>query len=214
MLVLRAITTFEALYLSRSSNRLIEAVGSAFRGSAHQQPPGATEGVAIARTIVNELDSARFDPLLVRAVARNVASALDVFLTRTENLVIADRSATSLVGPTVTPQIALNASLGSCLFHCWHRLNRLDGEYHESVASIIEPNIQNLKIAFEKISEPLLLAIRRDLSAIVTRLHRVDFTKPGIGGPSAYMKDLVDKLGFVRNEVLSRFQVGELGRTW
>lgn len=34
------------------------------------------------------------------------------------------------------------------------------------------------------------------------------------GGPSPYMKDMAEKMAFVRNEVLGRFSVGELWKTW
>lgn len=86
VLVLRAITNFEALYLSRSSNRMTEAVGTAVAGGV-RAPPGMAEGVAVARMIANELDSARFDPLLVKAVAKSVANALEIFLARIDALV-------------------------------------------------------------------------------------------------------------------------------
>ena len=46
-----------------------------------------TEGVNIARTIANELDSAKFDPLLVQSVARYAAGSLDLMLTRLDGLV-------------------------------------------------------------------------------------------------------------------------------
>jgi hypothetical protein len=45
------------------------------------------EGVNIARTIANEIDSARFDPLLVKAVAKNAATSLDMMLSRVDGLV-------------------------------------------------------------------------------------------------------------------------------
>jgi len=48
------------------------------------------DGVNIARTITNELDSARFDPLLVKSVARNVVGCLDSMLGRVDGLVRAD----------------------------------------------------------------------------------------------------------------------------
>ena len=50
-------------------------------------PPGAGEGMAIARTVTNELDSAKFDPLLLRAVAKNANSALEGFAGRVDNMV-------------------------------------------------------------------------------------------------------------------------------
>jgi conserved oligomeric Golgi complex subunit 5 len=34
------------------------------------------------------------------------------------------------------------------------------------------------------------------------------------GGSSIYMKDLVEKLTFIRSEILSKFNVGEAGRAW
>ncbi|KAG8943050.1 hypothetical protein FRC04_003261 [Tulasnella sp. 424] len=216
VLTLRAISNFESLYLSRSSNRLTETVGSAMSGGM-RAPPGMAEGVTIARTVVNELDSARFDPLLVKAVAKNAATALELFLGRVDTQIVRDRAATSLVGPTATPQQALNASLVSALYHCWLRLSKLGSEYHESVSVIIRPAVQNLKTEYEKVTEPLLLAIRRDLSAIAARLHRADFGKAmdaGPGGMSAYMRDMVDKLTFIRNEILARFNVGDLMKTW
>ena len=73
---------------------------------------------------------------------------------------------------------------------------------------------------YDGIVEPLLAAIRRDLAAIIARLHRVDFGKsvdPTAemgGGPSLYMKDFVDKLGYVKREVLAKFSVGGDCHAW
>ncbi len=39
-------------------------------------------------------------------------------------------------------------------------------------------------------------------------------TQPGIGGPTSSMKELTDKLAFLRVEILSKYNVGELGQTW
>lgn len=63
-----------------------EAVGSALAGGV-RTPPTLADGVNIARVITNELDSARFDPLLVRAVAKNAASSLELLVTRVDALV-------------------------------------------------------------------------------------------------------------------------------
>jgi hypothetical protein len=41
----------------------------------------------MARAMMNELDSARFDPLLILAVARNVGTAIDGATMRAESLV-------------------------------------------------------------------------------------------------------------------------------
>lgn len=86
MLILHALSHFESLYLSRSTNKLNEAVGQAFSGGI-RSPPSANEGTNIARAIVNELDSARFDPLLARSVATNAVAPLDMMLSRVDSMV-------------------------------------------------------------------------------------------------------------------------------
>jgi hypothetical protein len=74
--------------------------------------------------------------------------------------------------------------------------------------------------AYERTVDPLLTSIRRELGAIIARLHRIDFDKSvdlmsGMGGGSSiYMKDLVEKLSFIRSEIFSKFNVGEAGREW
>lgn len=35
-----------------------------------------------------------------------------------------------------------------------------------------------------------------------------------MGGSSIYMKDLIDKLTLIKNEILAKFNVNELGREW
>ncbi|ESK92953.1 conserved oligomeric golgi complex subunit 5-like [Moniliophthora roreri MCA 2997] len=218
ILVLRALSNFETLYLARSTNRLIEAVGQAFAGTTRGSPPGATEAVNLTRTLANELDAARFDPLLLRSVAKNVASSLDTVLSRIEGSVIKDRYATILVGPSATPSQVVNASLSSFLYHCYSRISRLFDEHSEEVSRVLIPSAEKLKAAYNEIVDPLLNAIRRDLGNIIDRIHRTDFgtsdPTAGMGGASLYMKDLVDKLSFIRSEILAKFAVGDDTETW
>lgn len=63
-----------------------EAVGSAFSGGI-RSPPSSQDGLATARVLSNELDAARFDPLLVKNVAKSAVKAIDNFLDRAEGLV-------------------------------------------------------------------------------------------------------------------------------
>ncbi|RPD63802.1 hypothetical protein L227DRAFT_542790 [Lentinus tigrinus ALCF2SS1-6] len=219
VLILRALSNFESLYLSRSSNRLNEAVGQAFSGGA-RSPPGMSEGINIARAIANELDSAKFDPLLVQSVARYAVASLEMMLTRLDTLIARERAATSLIGPVATSQQVLNAQLATCIYHCWSRLDRLREEYPEQVMSILEPVTSKLHDTFDKIVDPLMAAIRRELAAITAKLHRMDFGAtfdPAAamgGGPSPYMKDLVEKLTFIKNEILAQYNVSDVSRQW
>ena len=46
-----------------------------------------TEGIAIGRAIANELDAAKFDPLLSKAVAKGIVTSLEQMLSRWSNIV-------------------------------------------------------------------------------------------------------------------------------
>lgn len=219
VLVLRALANFESLYLSRSSSRLNEAVGQAFSGGA-RSPPGMTEGINIARTVANELDSAKFDPLLVKSVAKYAVATLDMFVGRVDSLASQDRAARSLVGPAATPQQVLNSQLATCVYHCKSRLEKLEEEHPGSVHEIIKPSIENLGRAFDRIVDPLLSAIRRESSAIIAKVHRLDLSDSADptaamgGGASPYMKDLSEKLSFVKSDILSLYNVPEVSQQW
>ena len=45
------------------------------------------EGIGIARAVAAELEAAKFDPLFVNAVAKNVDKCLELFLGRIDGLV-------------------------------------------------------------------------------------------------------------------------------
>lgn len=66
-----------------------ENVNSALQSylSARGNPPGPGDGVTVARTITNELDSARFDPLLARSVARNAVKVLEGMIAKVDGMV-------------------------------------------------------------------------------------------------------------------------------
>jgi hypothetical protein len=140
VLVLRALSTFEALYLSRTSNKMNESVGQAFQGGVHA-PPSSPEGMNVARLIANELDAAKFDPLLVRSVARSANASLDMLLGRADGLVVRDRTATLLSGQSVTPQQGQNLSLATFLYHCGTRMQALEGEHSSDVYAILNSTV-------------------------------------------------------------------------
>lgn len=66
------------------------------------------------------------------------------------------------------------------------------------------------------------MAIRREFSSIIARMHRVDYSKSldingattGGGGASGYMVDLTEKLTLVREEILGAYRVGDLAKEW
>lgn len=216
ILVLRALSNIESMYLSRSTNRMNEAAGQAFAGG-NRMPPGSSEGINLARTIVNELDSAKFDPLLVKAVAKNTVSCLELTLSRVDGVTVRDRSAVSLSGPSATPQQVSNAHLATFLEQTWSRLVKLGNEHLPLTFNLLQPSIQKLRQAYENLIDPMKTAIRRELSAVIAKLHRIDFAKsvdPMSGGSSPYMKELTEKLAFIKAEIISRYDIDDSGWSW
>ncbi|KAF8335774.1 Golgi transport complex subunit 5-domain-containing protein [Cantharellus anzutake] len=218
VLALRSISRFETIYLTRSLSRMNETIAAALAGGT-RSPPGYGEGLGIGRVIATELDSARFDVLLLRSVVKNAVTALEGFTNRTNSLVSRDRMATLLTGPNATPQQLLNAQLASAFFGCWKRLMELEAEYPAGIFNVLSTVVKNIRVSFDKTVDPLLSAIRREFSSIIARLHRVDFgdrnaALGGGGGTSIYMKDLIEKLEFVRAAILARHSVGEFSKEW
>jgi hypothetical protein len=92
VLCLRAISKFETLYLSRASTRMTDSINSAF-GGGYKQPPASREGDSVARVMLNEMDAARFDPLLGRSMARLLGKAIDAITGKVDGLVSFQRLA-------------------------------------------------------------------------------------------------------------------------
>lgn len=86
ILVLRSFSVFETSFLARCSNRVNETIGQVFSGGI-RNPPAMAEGIAIGRAVANELDAARFDPLLSKAVAKGIAASLEQMISQWSNLV-------------------------------------------------------------------------------------------------------------------------------
>ncbi|WWC58668.1 uncharacterized protein I303_101212 [Kwoniella dejecticola CBS 10117] len=222
VLVLRSVSVFETLYLSRSTTRMNDSISSALSSylSARGNPPGPGDGVSIARTITNELDSARFDPLLVRTVARNAGKVLDGFIKRIDAMLVKDFTATSLIGPNATPAQIVNSQLVGCLYHCWLNVQYVQQDFVGKVWESLSPSVGSLEKTYKRITDLLDTALRKEFVSILSRIHKVDFSKPmdpmtmGSGGGSPYMQDLVDKLSFVRGEILGRMSLGDFMRDW
>jgi conserved oligomeric Golgi complex subunit 5 len=71
---------------------------------------------------------------------------------------------------------------------------------------------------YRHIVDPLLAAIKSDSGAIIARLHRdpTRSTDPlaDMGGSSAYIKEVTEKLGFVKTEILARLSIEDVTREW
>lgn len=63
-----------------------EVIGQTFSGIPRVLPT-INDATNFVRTLANELDSARFDPLLIGSVAKTAASSLQTIITRADESV-------------------------------------------------------------------------------------------------------------------------------
>ena len=105
--------------------------------------------------------SARFDPLLVKNVAKNVGKAIDVFVDRAETTVVCisfsdmrigesdtytsqtsnDYTASSTIGPLATVAQQINAEIATALYHFWSPLSRVLESYPHNVQDLLRPSV-------------------------------------------------------------------------
>lgn len=59
-------------------------------------------------------------------------------------------------------------------------------------------------------------SIQREISAILAKVHRIDFGQKGSlpGGASLCMRELTDKLAFIKSEILEEYNLASAGREW
>ncbi len=217
---------------------MTEAINASFAGGV-KSPPTASDGIAIFRVMLNELDSARFDPLIGRSVARGVAKSLEGLAGRVDSMVsricgprtfqgcsclnpdqlVKDFSANALIGPSASSAQALNGSLISCLYHLTANLQSSISDLPVKVQEILIPAFTIANSTIDRPLDTLNTAIKREISNIILRIHKVDFSKPvdpmSMGGNgSPYMVDLADKLTFLRTEILGRMNLSDRIKTW
>jgi hypothetical protein len=71
---------------------------------------------------------------------------------------------------------------------------------------------------YRHIVNPLLSAIKSESSMIISKLHRDQGRSADplaeMGGSSAYVKEITEKLAFVKTEILARLAIEEVAREW
>ena len=71
---------------------------------------------------------------------------------------------------------------------------------------------------YRLIVDPLLAAIKSESGVIIAKLHREQGRSAdslaAMGGSSAYVKEITEKLSFVKAEILARLSIEEVAREW
>ncbi|KAL1918332.1 uncharacterized protein VTP21DRAFT_2992 [Calcarisporiella thermophila] len=225
ILMLRRISSFESMYLARSLSRMFDPINRAFPSDSISRASLSKNDVTnLMRIISSELETAKFNTDLLRAVATNVGKALNLYCVKCESMVATDSNAYQISGPCTASQ-NINFTLVRNLYFLQQSIWNTVEEYPEFVKQIVSEAAENARRLVSAIPEPLLAQIRRDLEGIVVKIHREDFSRQQqlsksflrAGSEpqcSAYMTELISRLKHVQNELLSRLSTGEETRTW
>ncbi|CAH7682807.1 Golgi transport complex subunit 5-domain-containing protein [Phakopsora pachyrhizi] len=191
VMTLRAVSLLESSYLNRSTNKMSEASN------------GRPEN--FAAVLGNELDAARFDPLLVKSVARQVREVTENYFQRLDSRIATQYQNTYLSGPVVTQAQIKNLEIFNSLQQVALTLSNFLSEYNEEIKVIIQPSIRLANEVMDKIFKPLQLSIKRELSMTLSKMHGVRVSAGS--GSSLYMQELSSKLNFIRQELLLRLKI-------
>ncbi|UZJ52190.1 hypothetical protein CBS101457_001510 [Exobasidium rhododendri] len=215
--MLDALRHLEESYLLKSKARLDGYLASSF---SPQRTAGSQEGSTAAQMAWEELDRAQFDPILLRSVVKMVKEWLLKLVYTIGEQRNNDASSNSLQRNSTSPGQLSNASLTNAIYSLRIGLQKLlelgPEEGKPSTSEVLKEVERLYNVEFV---EPLLLAIVKEISETVARMHYVDFGVEqdaviGGSGGSAYMSDLSDRLWYVREQLLVHYSVEGDKKTW
>jgi hypothetical protein len=215
--MLAALSHLQEAYVSRSRSKLDGFLSSSF---SSQRIAGSKEGQLAARMVGEEIDRARFDPLLLKSVLQMVQDWLSSLIKSVREQRSRDSTAHSLQRASTTPAQLSNAGLTSALFALQGGLRKVvdkgPEECNEGITIILK---QAEHLYRHDFVEPLLHAITKELSDTIARMHYVDFgldqdSVIGGSGGSAYMSDLSDRMWYIREQLLVHYTVESDKTTW
>ncbi|KAG0146609.1 hypothetical protein CROQUDRAFT_657090 [Cronartium quercuum f. sp. fusiforme G11] len=184
LLTLKSISPFEIGYLDRCVQRLIESINN-------------SKPEKIRALLGNELDAARFDPLLLRSVTKKLDEVLSNHIDKIEDRIVRDYQATSISGPVITNSQATNLDLATMLSYHSLFFSHVINEYPKEISKIIEPINERINILKFSILSPIIISIKKEVSTIILKMH--------LANNQGYMNELVNKLSFIKLEILSKF---------
>ncbi|OXG12432.1 hypothetical protein J008_06298 [Cryptococcus neoformans] len=169
-------------YMDVIGLRLNETVNKASAGVDFKAKKGFKKGsgFAIGEAVVKELPSPPSDAYLMRAVLRISVRALSIYVTRLESLLLPSLTDASFIAPlniatsTAHPLNSVQCFALSVAHTAWETCEILEqtlesGQWPKFVQETLRPVMDKLDLVVSKVVQPLLLGLKRDLVASLTR---------------------------------------------
>ncbi|WWD20872.1 hypothetical protein CI109_105349 [Kwoniella shandongensis] len=173
----------QAGYMDVIGLRLNEIVNKACAGVDYKAKKGFKKGNgwSVGESVVKEMPAPTSDAYLVRAVLRTAVRALSIYTTRLESLLLPSLTDPAFASPlnlTAGPSgHPLNPSqhFGISVAHAaWETCEVLEqcletGQWPRFVQETLRPVMDKLDLVVSKVVQPILLGLKRDLVASLTR---------------------------------------------
>ncbi|KAI8813141.1 Golgi transport complex subunit 5-domain-containing protein [Cladochytrium replicatum] len=228
-LLLRSIASFESVYHSKSLGRMLDSVNMAFPerltgGLSGRHNPTRDDIDKILRTISSELDVAKFEGNLLRAIGKNAQRAINTFVAKCESLIGADSTAYQVSGSgPATPAQVVNLELINCSWFFQDGLWKIISDCPDG--PVVDTLTDALKLVcklVQSVAEPLMWSLTKELELIIVKIHKEDYGRGAKGSPtkaaepasSQYMIELSHRLRWMQRELLSRLHCGDDSKQW
>ncbi|EGG02923.1 uncharacterized protein MELLADRAFT_117446 [Melampsora larici-populina 98AG31] len=191
ILMLRSISAFETVYLERSKQRMMEGL-KVLKSDERFGP-----------VVLNELDVARFDPLLIRLVVKNLKEVLDEYLIRISDRIDRDQySVMGLGSNLLNGSKSLNIESSNLISNLIETLNQVMNEYESTnpeISQTLQTMVNRAEATQKEIIDPMIRLIKREISVLVGRMH--SNSKQSRTKPDSYLSDLMERISRMKSEI-------------
>ncbi|KAG2171368.1 hypothetical protein INT43_009029 [Umbelopsis isabellina] len=225
VIMLRTLSNLESGFLARSLNRMYEPINAAFPsyGGASRVPAGRTENLLVVRAISSELEMAKFDNTLIRAVAKNAVKAMNMYNVKCETLVNYDPAIYNISqNKMISTPLSMNFSIVNGLYFMYQSMWKAIEEFPDAIIDVMKDGVEGFRRLMLSIVQQLIEAVKKDLDSVLLGMEKDDFSGSSQraydptdeNSGSAYIAELLDRLRFIQLEMFGRFSCGTEPRSW
>ncbi|CAO3693108.1 unnamed protein product [Rhizopus stolonifer] len=224
VIMLRSFHVFQAGFITKSRQKMFDAVNTAFPayGALTRSPPTRSNAINMTRVIGHELEVASVEPHLAQEVARNAIKALNSFCAKCENLLPSNEQPIYTNGSSamVTSYLNINIETANILYYMHQSLWKILEEYPEKITEIMKQEVEGCHILMQKIGTNLVELIKKDSEQVLLKMHQESFSgqlrrnfEPN-DEKSNYMKELANHVRYYHAQILQHFSCGAEPKIW
>ncbi|KAI8898021.1 hypothetical protein BC833DRAFT_620715 [Globomyces pollinis-pini] len=222
VLLMKTLSSFEAAYVSRSLNRLLETVNVVIPERATNKAfTNSEDANRLSRTISSELNAVKFDPHLLKSITKNVSKTLTLFLAKLSQAVNIE-PLFSITGAIISSNQLQRIEAINCIHSLSENVWKLVEDYESTSAedSLYE-SCQTIINLLQTHVEPIFKNLATEIEQVINKMHKEDYAgnkPPSIiqrsSDMSSYMTEYLAKIRWVFRELVSKLQCRQSTANW